>query len=219
MTTHNSRLNIKHRCARINTRIRTLSTDIHFSRNLRFFKYNIFIPAPWKVIILSPKLDVNKPFCLYLYSPIYFFKYPVRRWQNSIYFDKQLNTLVCQTYYGYRSHLTLLNAISSILYSFTRVLFKKIKFRGKGYYIYKNIRNTITPQFGHSHRRYVYSFYVSVKFLSKTKILLFGVSKKDLLSISYQVRALKPMNVFTGRGVRFSRQVIYRKTGKVSTYR
>jgi amino acid transporter len=27
------------------------------------------------------------------------------------------------------------------------------------------------------------------------------------------------INVFTGRGVRFARQVIYKKTGKVSTYR
>jgi hypothetical protein len=30
---------------------------------------------------------------------------------------------------------------------------------------------------------------------------------------------MRPINIFTGRGVRFSRQIIYKKVGKVSSYR
>ena len=95
----------------------------------------------------------------------------------------------------------------------------KLKFKGKGYYIYKNTRQTITPQFGHSHRFYLYSYFISVVFLSKTQVLLFGLLKSDLSIIGHAIRSMRSINIFTGRGVRFSRQIIYRKTGKVSSYR
>jgi len=104
-------------------------------------------------------------------------------------------------------------------YSFSKVFFLKLKFKGKGYYIYKNSRNTITSQFGHSHRIYIYSVFISVKFLTKTTVFLFGSSKKDVLTTGYSIQKVKPINIFTGRGVRFSKQIIYKKTGKVSSYR
>jgi ribosomal protein L6P/L9E len=97
--------------------------------------------------------------------------------------------------------------------------FVKIKFRGKGYYLYKNKRNTITPQFGYSHRIYIYAYFNIVKFLTKTKILIFGFSKKDILESGYDLKSKRPINIFTGRGVRFAKQIIYKKTGKVSAYR
>jgi len=112
-----------------------------------------------------------------------------------------------------------IKTILNIFYSFSKYFFRKIKFKGKGYYIYKNTRNTITSQFGHSHRIYIYAFFVSVKFLTKTTVFLFGSSKKDVLSIGFLIKKAKPINIFTGRGVRFSRQIVYKKTGKVSSYR
>jgi len=30
---------------------------------------------------------------------------------------------------------------------------------------------------------------------------------------------MRPINIFTGRGVRFAKQIIYKKAGKVSSYR
>jgi ribosomal protein L6P/L9E len=66
-----------------------------------------------------------------------------------------------------------------------------MKFKGKGYYIYKNFRNTIAPQFGYSHRIYIYAFNIRVKFLSKTSILLFGLSKRDILSVGYTFKSKK----------------------------
>ena len=95
----------------------------------------------------------------------------------------------------------------------------KLKFKGKGYYLYKNSRNTITPQFGYAHRIYKYNYIAAVKFLSKTKIFFFGMSKADLYSLTSSVKAMRPINVFTGRGVRFAKAIVYKKTGKVSSYR
>jgi len=102
---------------------------------------------------------------------------------------------------------------------FTKPIFLKIKFKGKGYYIYKNKRNTITPQFNYAHRLYLYSYFISVKFLSKTSILLFGFLKSDIMCVAFNLKKMRSISIFTGRGVRFSRQIVYKKTGKVSSYR
>jgi ribosomal protein L6P/L9E len=102
---------------------------------------------------------------------------------------------------------------------FTRLYFTKFKFKGKGYYIYKSFRNTIAFRFGYAHRTYVYSFFVSVRFITKTTILVFGLNKYDLLSFSQDFKQIRKINIFTGRGIRFSRQIIYQKVGKVSMYR
>lgn len=112
-----------------------------------------------------------------------------------------------------------MDRVQLLLHSFSKVYFKKLKFKGKGYYVYKSSRNTITTQFNHAHRIYIYAFFVSVKFLSKTSVLLFGTSKNDLLKVGYELQKARPINIFTGRGVRFNRQIIYRKKGKISTYR
>ena len=125
-----------------------------------------------------------------------------------------LETCVSNSFWG--SYLSLYNELIASSFSPT---FKKIKFKGKGYYIYKNNRNTITPQFGYSHRIYIYSFFNNVRFLGKTTVLLFGLVKSDVIKSSLSIKEKRTVNIFTGRGVRFARQTIYKKQGKVSSYR
>ena len=60
---------------------------------------------------------------------------------------------------------------------------------------------------------------IKVKFLSKTKVMLFGLVKKDILLSAHSLKRKRSINIFTGRGVRFARQIVYKKTGKVSSYR
>lgn len=126
----------------------------------------------------------------------------------------RLDTLSSNQYYG-----TYFSYYNNIISTFYRPSFKKIKFRGKGYYIYKNSRNTIAPQFGYSHRLYIYSYFNKVKFIGKTIVILFGLVKNDVINASRNLKDKRPINIFTGRGVRFSRQIIYKKQGKVSSYR
>jgi len=111
------------------------------------------------------------------------------------------------------------NYYNKVFRIFNTPIVFKIKFKGKGYYLYKNKRNTITPQFNYAHRILIYSYFVGVKFLSKTTLLLFGYNKNVLLRAAKGIKAPRPINIFTGRGVRFARQVIYKKVGKVSSYR
>lgn len=101
----------------------------------------------------------------------------------------------------------------------TQIFYQKMKFKGKGYYVYKNYRNVLAFQFGYAHRVKIYVPYLNVKFLSKTSILFFGLNTFDILHASRLFFEKRPLNLFTGRGVRFVRQIVYRKAGKISTYR
>lgn len=134
-------------------------------------------------------------------------------------YDTNASAFVLHSLYinnNYRMFLSYLNLVFSAFY---KPFFRKVKFKGKGYYIYKNKRNTITPQFGYSHRLYLYSYFASVKFLSKTSVFVFGLLKSDVILTTLGIKSMRPINIFTGRGVRFSREVIYKKVGKVSSYR
>ena len=177
----------------------------------------MYIPVKWTYVIFRD--SKNDFYSFYLYSIEYYFKFAIPCKNTSIFHCS--NTGIISLSNTNFKNLSILwgKTLNLIIHLFSSFLFMKIKFKGKGYYIYKNFRNTITPQFGYYHRIYIYSFFNKVKFLSKTKILLFGLIKQDILLTAGQIKIKRPINIFTGRGVRFARQIIYKKTGKVSSYR
>lgn len=179
----------------------------------------LYIPAGWKFILLSRPLYTSSQLNVYAYTNLHFLNFTIPYHARTLKYDFQTSAFHFNHTgfsYCYRAYLSQLVELVSRL---NKPFFIKIRFKGKGYYMYKNLRNTIAPQFGYAHRVYVYAQATSVKFLSKTKIILFGLSKTDTLLASYQLKRVKPVNIFTGRGVRFARQILYRKTGKVSSYR
>lgn len=186
--------------------------------NYKFFSFHV--PYSWKIVALSPNtLKSNDLPLIYLYSKTYYYHLILPKNINYLNLDSNTNSVLFWSLYTevfWRTYWTFLNQTFS---AFSRPFFLKIKFKGKGYYIFKNKKQTITPQFGHSHRLYLYSSFASVKFLSKTHILVFGLLKSDTVRVGLGIYNMRPINIFTGRGVRFSRQVIYRKQGKVSSYK
>lgn len=182
-------------------------------------KFVLYIPNHWSVFLLGSKTKSTNLKLIYLTSTRYYFKIPYILNLMSFEFDihtSSINiTLLTKTHYVY----LYLKQLQILLFTFSQVQFTRMKFRGKGYYIYKTLRNTIAPNFGYAHRVYVYAYFVSLKFLSKTAIILFGLTKTDLFTVGHNFKITRPINIFTGRGVRFSRQIVYKKTGKVSSYR
>lgn len=108
--------------------------------------------------------------------------------------------------------------IKKVLYTTTHKYALRIIFKGKGYYLYRNKRNTLTPQFGYAHRMFYYSYFTRIKFLRKTKFLFSSSNFNDLRTAGHGLISFRPINIFTGRGVRFKRQHVYKKDGKISTY-
>ena len=156
---------------------------------------------------------------IYLYSSIYYVHISIPQNFMNIFYDSNTKIISFSNLYENNYKNLYINQLTYLLSLCNNPCFLKIKFKGKGYYIYKNKRRTITPQFGFAHRHYIYAFYTLVKFRSKTSIMLYGSSLTDLLKVGLQIKHLRSINIFTGRGVRFNKQIIYKKTGKVSSYR
>jgi hypothetical protein len=197
-----------------------LSKELKFSiqsnLNNNLKKYLLFMPANWAFFLLK---SANNTYVLKLYCRYYFFNIPLLGLQSLITFNTSTNVIFF-IYYGENLAFTMwIKKIIELLTAFNRYFFIKIRFSGKGYYIYKNQRNTVTPQFNYSHRIYLYNFNTKVYFLSKTKLILYGLTKKDVIYNSMKVKQKRSVNIFTSRGVRFAKQILYKKLGKVSTYR
>ena len=176
-------------------------------------------PSNWDFIVLQSKSYTTWSRKCYFYKGPYYISMVLPAYLYNMTYDSQLSMFSFSHWHVSYCYYSYLKTIINLFDRFSLPFFKKIRFKGKGYYMYKGRRNTIAPQFGYAHRVYVYGFMASVKFLSKTKILVFGLSSNDVFHISNSVKNVKPINIFTGRGVRFSRQIVYRKKGKVSTYR
>lgn len=209
----------KNRRYRLNLRDRRLGKPLPRRVSMVTQSSRLQVPAGWQFTLLRSKLSERTYFTIYFFNDLYFFNVTTLDYLININYSSQSRTFTFfhkHSSYCYYAYLKLLSDVAS---RFNRQFFLKIRFKGKGYYIYKNVRNTIAPQFGYAHRVYVYSQASTVKFLSKTKVLIFGLSKRDIMLTGYNLKRVKPINIFTGRGVRFARQVIYKKTGKVSSYR
>ena len=162
---------------------------------------------------------MGAPVTVKFYKSSYFFNLFLPIKTNNVLFSSWSQTLSISGIRIPNAFNLWLKEALEILYLTNSYYFNKVKFRGKGYYIYKGLRSTIAPQFGYAHRIYVYSFFNTVRFLGKTRVLLFGFLKQDVLLVLFGIKKHRPINVFTGRGVRFSKEIIYKKTGKVSSYR
>lgn len=176
-----------------------------------------YIPSIWDIFFI--KNNTNRLVTIMLFSDTYIFRFWFNNSIAKLKYDDNSSSIVIWSTFSYSSSVEYLIRFREVLFSFSRPVFKKVRFKGKGYYLYKNYRNTITPQFGYAHRIYFYSYFASVRFLSKTSIFIFGLVNKDIYTSAHGIKVMRPINVFTGRGVRFARQIIYRKVGKVSSYR
>jgi hypothetical protein len=183
----------------------------------KLFLHFLYLPSSWNFILF--KKNFSNLNYLYIYSLDYFFILPFLNKFLFLKYDYQLNCFLFNFFFKNNFYSIFWNYFKIIFYSFSKIFFRKLKFKGKGYYIYKNTRNTIALQFGYSHLLYLYSFFLNVKFLSKTSILLFGINLTDISTVGHLFYNIKPINIFTGKGIRFSKQIIYKKTGKVSSYR
>lgn len=200
-----------------NLKVRRYGFGNFISPRLSYHIFTVSIPTNWDYLVLRKVTDGN--YTIYLFNKTYYLKFGILHSHNHLSVDPNTSSISYRTFNINMYSCTYWLLLRQIFLVFNKPLFLKLRFRGKGYYLYKNNRHTITPQFGYSHRLYLYAYFVSVKFLSKTKVFIFGLLKSDIIRVGREIRLTRPINIFTGRGVRFARQVIYKKVGKVSSYR
>ncbi len=90
--------------------------------------------------------------------------------------------------------------------------FTKIKFTGKGYKIKKNTNKSIVLLFNRAHTTTLWWKNMFVKKLKKYKMYIkYNAVQKKVISTIIGVR---PINIFTKKGLRKSRQILFKKKGK-----
>lgn len=203
---------------RFTDKLKRAALSLVSRNNLNPYKLYLHVPSDWNFLLLKKNNKSPLLYC-YFYSSSYFFLLPFFSEFLSMKHDSDASVLSFNFFFRNSYYPLFWNNFKTVFYSFSRIFFRKLKFRGKGYYIYKNSRNTVALQFGYSHILRFYAFSVNVKFITKTTIFMFGVNRNNITNRGFSFFSLRPINIFTGKGIRFSRQIIYRKTGKVSSYR
>lgn len=195
-------------------RIRT-TRRIFISRTFDFLRMSI--PAPYETVIF--KDTKFEQYAVVVYGDVYCFRFLSPKNVDTVAYDKQTNSVVTR-FYSLQNEFTLYFLfITKIFKTLSCQFFRRIKFKGKGYRIYKNKKNYFGFQFGHSHRIIEYAYDVASKKISKQLYLLYGPNWLDVDKVAHNFRRWRPINIYTGRGMRFGKQIVYKKKGKVSTYR
>jgi ribosomal protein L6P/L9E len=88
----------------------------------------------------------------------------------------------------------------------------KIKFAGKGYKIKKNTQNSLVFLFNRAHITNIWWRNTITKKLKKYKIYMQGTA--NVLKLALKIISIRPINIFTKRGLRISRQIVLKKKGK-----
>ena len=81
----------------------------------------------------------------------------------------------------------------------------------------KNQINTLNLFFNKSHINFIIWNNLLLKKLKKTKIIICSVNFFKINQISNNIINTRNLNIFTKKGLRLSRQLIFKKVGKKTT--
>ena len=174
----------------------------------------LFLPSNVNLTVIK-KNDTD---IFYLYNAFYFYKLAFKRTIGGGQVDNETNGICvwvpqivdCKNYSS---------ILAKFLFSWNFYFFRKIKFTGKGYRItFRKRRKTIIFYFGHSHDTIVLFRSVFIRKPHKYKFVVFKNSLKKIEKLMNTIVRIKPMNFYTKRGLRGSRQIIFKRRGKKNAY-
>lgn len=169
------------------------------------------LPPSWDSVLVVTK---NTPKVIYAYEKNYYFKIPTTKSDYSIRFDNATNTYTIYSTNIWTSLKSFLDKINNNALLTIKPVFSKLKFIGKGYYLFKNQRNTLAPRFGYSHRIYIYWKTLHITILSKKSLLCINRDPRALYLNLLQFISIKQLNIFTLRGIRLTKQIVYKKNNQ-----
>ena len=182
---------------------------------MSFSKVFICLPPNINVTMLKKQSST----ILYIYSKTYFYKISETEGTQKLFLDKETNTISFLTFKKNPYTKLYISLLHNFLFSLNYYFFTKIKFTGKGYRMaFRKKKKIINFYFGHSHNTIIMFRSIILKKPHKYKFLVFSNSKKKLIFLNKMILNIKPINIFTKRGLRNSRQIIFKRTGKKAGY-
>ncbi len=171
-----------------------------------------FIPYNINYFIVKNK-QINSSF-IYLYNSDYYFCFSSIN--EFVFVNEDSNTITIKNL-SFNDKNKLFNSeLNKFLFSWDSIYFNKIKFTGKGFKFKKKISNLFL-YFNRAHKCFFIGNNVILKRLSKNKVLLLKNNYNHLIHDSILIRSIRSNNIFTKRGLRFSRQIILKKKGKTAS--
>lgn len=147
-------------------------------------------------------LKKNKIIYIYIYNNYYF----------CILKTKDNINLMNSTFLKLKVNNLQNKKLNWFLKQFYICAFNKIKFSGKGYKIKKNSKQSLILLFNRSHITIIWWKNIILKKLKKYKIYI-KYNYKNLPMVQ-TILNTRPVNIFTKKGLRNSRQILKKKKGK-----
>lgn len=164
----------------------------------------------------------NKYKYIIVFNGVSYIKY-VLSTSTNILFLKNLNYITINLSF-FSKNKGIQGLVNNLNKSIGFYFLKKINFSGKGYKIKKSHKNSskntqkyLNFYFNKSHLNIVYFFGLKIKKLKKTKLLICSTNYDNISLLSNFIVTIKHFNPFTSKGLRLSRQVVYKKIGKKSS--
>lgn len=164
--------------------------------------YNTINLENFKVSIFKSKKHIH----LYIYNNTYYCMFKVAdKLKISFKTNKKIEIKT-------QSNLCLITKLNLFLKQFYFYEFTKIKFTGKGYKIKKNSNRSMVLLFNRAHTTTLWWKNTFIKKLKKYKIYVkYNHTQKKIIDT---VLGIRPVNIFTKKGLRKSRQILFKKKGK-----
>lgn len=169
-------------------------------------KINIYLTNTTKFLVLSKK-NIN---FLFIYSNKLFLSNKIENY--IITYRKSLNILELtpKTPLNIKN---ITNFLNNFIFSWDFFFHKKITFTGKGFKLKKK-QKILFFFFNKSHISLIICNSAILKKLKQNKILFFYKNIKFYNQIFNKILKIRYANIYTKRGLRFSRQLILKRKGK-----
>ena len=151
---------------------------------------------------------------IYIYNKIFYFTIVTK---FNINVEENTNSIIIENFDSRKKKELEKKIIGTFIKTWSIYFFQKIKFTGKGYKIKKK-KKSIKFFFGRSHLTTIFFKKINIRRLTKYKLFFFTKKYETVKFINSLINKIRKINIYTKRGLRFSRQKIYKKTGKKSSY-
>lgn len=172
---------------------------------------NLFIPKKCEYMIL----ENTKKKIIYIYNKNFYLKLKIQKKDIKLAVDNSTKSICVTNKKILGKNGLITNYINNLIFSWNSFYFEKLKFTGKGYKIKKSEKkNSITLLFNRAHPTIVFTKKILIKKIKKTKLIILGTNINTLSKIQKKIVNVRNLNIYTKRGLRNCRSLIFKKSSK-----
>jgi hypothetical protein len=176
------------------------------------YNTSVRVLPDFAIALLEKKKEKNKQKHIYAYNDFFFYKIPLVYNDLHSTLDEETNSIVFNHLIKNVERQNNVNPQKHFLYSLDNYYYEKLRFAGKGYrVVLSRKKKCMKFKFGHSHKKLIFFRFLKIKKSHKYKFSVMCNDRRRIVRVALLVRNVKPINLYTKRGVRRCRQVLFWK--------